>query len=59
MEANLHHLHGLIKTHVEQTGSVWAKEILEDFRTYLGKFWLVKPKAADLDSLINSLRRAA
>ena len=34
-------------------------EILEDFRSYIGKFWLVKPKAADLESLVLTLRRAA
>ncbi|MEL7448882.1 MAG: glutamate synthase large subunit [Pseudomonadota bacterium] len=59
MESNLHHLQGLIRAHVAHTGSAWAQEILDDFRTYLGKFWLVTPRAADLDSLINSLRRAA
>jgi len=40
------------------TASV-GREILDDFRSYLPKFWLVKPKAADLESLIDSLRRAA
>jgi glutamate synthase (NADPH/NADH) large chain len=32
---------------------------LNDFRTYIGKFWVVKPKAAAIDSLIENLRRAA
>jgi glutamate synthase (NADPH/NADH) large chain len=41
------------------TGSDWGQEILDDFRSYIGKFWLVKPKAADLESLVLSLRRAA
>jgi len=59
MEANLHHLRGLIEEHVRLTGSEWGQEILDDFRTYIGKFWLVKPKAADLDTLVDSLRRAA
>ncbi len=36
-----------------------ATEILNDFRAFLGKFWLVKPKAAAIDSLIENLRRAA
>jgi hypothetical protein len=36
-----------------------AAEILDDFRGFLPRFWLVKPKAAGLDSLINALRRAA
>jgi glutamate synthase (NADPH/NADH) large chain len=59
MEAHLHHLRGLIENHARETGSRWGREILDDFRTYLPKFWLVKPKAADLESLIDSLRQAA
>ena len=59
MEAHLHHLRSLITAHAEATGSVWAEAILDDYRTFLTKFWLVKPKAAELGSLIESLRRAA
>jgi glutamate synthase (NADPH/NADH) large chain len=58
-EQNLHHLRTLIETQVRETDSRWAREILNDFRTYIGKFWLVKPKAAAIDTLIESLRRAA
>ena len=59
MEAHLHHLRDLLKRHVELTGSAWGDAILDDYRTYLPKFWVVKPKAAELGSLIESLRRAA
>jgi glutamate synthase (NADPH/NADH) large chain len=59
MEAHLHHLRSLVLAHVEQTGSVWGEAILEDYRTFLSKFWVVKPKAAELGSLIASLRQAA
>ncbi|MDH4055239.1 MAG: glutamate synthase large subunit [Gammaproteobacteria bacterium] len=59
METNLHHLRALISGHVAYTGSVWGTRILDDFRTFLPKFWVVKPKATELDSLIESLRRAA
>ena len=59
MEAHLHHLRALIVRHGEATGSRWAEQILDDYRTYLPKFWLVKPKAAEVGSLIESLRRAA
>ncbi|NNF15284.1 MAG: glutamate synthase large subunit [Gammaproteobacteria bacterium] len=59
MEAHLHHLHGLIAVHQEQTGSAWASHILDDFRTYLPLFWLIKPKATDISQLLESLRRAA
>ena len=59
MEAHLHHLRALIMKHVEKTGSVWGDQILDDYRTFLPKFWVVKPKAAELGSLIESLRQAA
>ena len=59
MEAHYQHLRGWIEAHQRATGSAWAQEILNDFRSFAPKFWLVKPKAADVDSLIESLRRAA
>jgi glutamate synthase (NADPH/NADH) large chain len=59
MEAHLHHLRSLLRTHVAATGSELGREILDDFRSYLPRFWLVKPKAADLETLIESLRQAA
>jgi glutamate synthase (NADPH/NADH) large chain len=59
MEPHLHHLRALVGTHVELTGSEFGAAILDDYRTFLPKFWLVKPKATELGSLIDSLRRAA
>ena len=59
LENHVHHLRGLVERHAELTGSQWAASILEDFRSYLGKFWLIKPKADDVDSLMDSLRSAA
>ena len=59
MEANLHHLRSLITEHVARTGSEWGQSILDDYRTFLPKFWVVKPKATELGSLIEMLRRAA
>jgi glutamate synthase (NADPH/NADH) large chain len=59
MQSHLQHLQGLIEMHVGETQSPWAEEILNDFRTYIGKFWVVKPKAASIDSLMENLRRAA
>jgi glutamate synthase (NADPH) large chain len=56
---NVQHLQELIRMHVTETGSVWGDEILNDLRSYIGHFWLVKPKAASIDSLIENLRRAA
>ncbi|MEA3178283.1 MAG: glutamate synthase large chain, partial [Gammaproteobacteria bacterium] len=59
MQSHLQHLESLLDQHLAETGSVWAEEILNDLRTYIGKFWVVKPKAASIDSLIENLRRAA
>src|SRR6202167_4395834 len=59
MDANVQHLRELIQMHVAETGSVWGEEILNDLRSFIGHFWLVKPKAASIDSLIEDLRRAA
>jgi glutamate synthase (NADPH/NADH) large chain len=59
MEQHLQHLRALIETHVEATDSALGREILNDFRAYLPKFWLVKAKASAIDTLIENLRRAA
>jgi glutamate synthase (NADPH/NADH) large chain len=59
MQSHLQHLESLLDQHLSETSSVWAEEILNDLRTYIGKFWVVKPKAASIDSLIENLRRAA
>ena len=55
-EAYRNHLFSLIEMHVRETGSAWGKEICDDFARYVGKFWLVTPKAASLDSLLSSTR---
>ncbi|MGO8828797.1 MAG: glutamate synthase large subunit [Steroidobacteraceae bacterium] len=59
MGTHVQHLRGLIEQHVEATGSVWGAQLLNDFRTFIGRFWVVKPKAAAIDSLLVNLRRAA
>ncbi|HEY1724253.1 MAG TPA: glutamate synthase large subunit [Steroidobacteraceae bacterium] len=59
MDANIQHLRELITMHIAETGSAWAEEIQNDMRSFIGHFWLVKPKAASIDSLIEDLRRAA
>ena len=59
MQSHVQHLESLLERHGAETGSVWAIEIQNDLRTYLPKFWVVKPKAASIDSLIENLRRAA
>ncbi|MGO1233531.1 MAG: glutamate synthase large subunit, partial [Marinobacter sp.] len=56
MEAHRNHLRGVIREHISETGSAWAEHLLEDFDDYISRFWLVKPKAANLRSLLASTR---
>jgi glutamate synthase (NADPH/NADH) large chain len=59
MEAHQNYLRQLIEQHAQETGSAWSGEILRNFTRYLPEFWLVKPKAADIDTLMDSLQQAA
>ena len=59
MEAYRHHLRELIEEYVEETGSEHGQDILDNFSSLVGKFWLVKPKAAELESLLEDLITAA
>jgi len=59
MESYSLYLQTMIEKHVAATGSVRGKEILYDFADYVPKFWMIKPKASDLATLIDSLKAAA
>ncbi len=59
MEAHRQHLRGIIEAHAMETGSPRAREMLDNFEAWLGKFWLVKPKAADISQLLTTLAAAA
>ena len=59
MEAHRNHLRGLIEAFVAETGSARGQYILDNFKDVVGRFWLVKPKAADLQSLLRDLQRQA
>jgi glutamate synthase (NADPH/NADH) large chain len=56
-EAYRHHLRSVIAEYVSETGSSWGREIVENFHDYVRRFWLVKPKAANLSELMNNTRR--
>jgi glutamate synthase (NADPH) large chain len=59
MEGHQHFLRALIRDYVAATGSEWGQHILDDYRDFVGKFWLVKPKAAEINSLIHTVKAAA
>jgi glutamate synthase (NADPH/NADH) large chain len=56
MESYKNHLRAVIAEFTAETGSDWGQEILDNFYDYCGKFWLVKPKAASLNDLLNTVR---
>ncbi|GIZ12797.1 glutamate synthase large subunit [Pseudomonas sp. NCCP-436] len=56
MEAYRSHLESVLAEYVEETASEWGQNLLENLDDYLRKFWLVKPKAASLKSLLTSTR---
>ncbi|MBM69200.1 MAG: glutamate synthase large subunit [Haliea sp.] len=56
MEPYRNHLRTTIREFAQETGSAWGLELLDNFEDYVGKFWLVKPKAADFNQLLSRLR---
>ncbi|SEI78082.1 glutamate synthase (NADPH) large subunit [Azotobacter beijerinckii] len=56
MEAHRSHLQEVLAEYVAETGSQWGAHLLENLDDYLRMFWLVKPKAASLKSLLSSTR---
>ncbi|MFZ7096688.1 glutamate synthase large subunit [Luteimonas dalianensis] len=59
MDNHRQHLGSLLARHARLTGSAWSARILDESRDFLGKFWLVKPKAASIEALAEDMRRAA
>ena len=59
MEAHANYLVALLEEFVAETESDWGLSILDDFDEMVRKFWLVKPKATELTSLLDTLREAA
>jgi glutamate synthase (NADPH/NADH) large chain len=59
MEAHANYLAALLEEFVAETESRWGQSILDDFDEMMRKFWLVKPKATELASLLDTLREAA
>jgi len=57
MEAHRHHLREVLTEYVQETGSAWGQEILTHFDEFMRKFWLVKPKAANIKELLNTTRK--
>ena len=48
------HLKAVLQEYVQETESDWGREVLEQFDEYSRKFWLVKPKAANIKELLKN-----
>ncbi len=59
MEEYRNYLRDLIREFVNETASKRGQMILNDFVTIAPKFWLVKPKAAELSALLADLHTLA
>ena len=59
MDQQRDYLYTLLTEHYQKTGSLSAQSLLADFSAYLPRFWLAKPKAAELDMLMANLLKAA
>ncbi len=55
MEEYRNHLRSVIAEYVNETGSAWGHEILDNFVDYLRKFWLVIPKQANIKNLLENV----
>jgi len=53
------HLRDVITEFVSETNSKRGRYILDNFRDTVGNFWLIKPKALSLKSLLDDLQHAA
>jgi len=59
MESHRVYLQAAITEYVEETSSEWGQYILENFNHFQRKIWMVKPKAAEFDSLLDTLQSNA
>lgn len=53
------HLRGIINQHLEETGSLRAQQILQDFNYYAPLFKLIKPTATDVKTLLGHRSRSS
>ena len=55
MERYRNYLQLLIEDHVRETGSSLGHQLMDDFYSLAARFWMVKPKAAELSELLSTL----
>ena len=52
LESHRSFLHNMIADHMRETNSDWSRHILDNFSDFAPMFWLVKPKASSLQSIL-------
>ena len=52
-------IHKQIKSHFAKTGSLRAKQILDNFCDEVKKFYIIKPKSSNIDDLLVIINKAA
>jgi len=58
-EAYRVYLRQLLETYVEKTGSAFGQQVLGQFSRYIGRFWLVKPRAIPKEKLLDMFAKKA
>jgi glutamate synthase (NADPH/NADH) large chain len=56
-EAHAENLQNIIKEFVSETGSKWGQNLLNSFENAVKKFWLVKPKTASIEQLLDNAKQ--
>lgn len=56
MEAYRSHLQEVLTEYVAETQSAWGQHVLDNLDDFYRRFWLVKPKAANLANLLSNTR---
>ncbi len=58
-EAYRVYLRQLLQEYVEKTGSAFGQQVLSQFSRYIGRFWLVKPRAIPKEKLLDMFAKKA
>jgi glutamate synthase (NADPH/NADH) large chain len=49
-------LRGIIECFVDETNSAWGQYLLANFERTIKQFWLVKPKTASVEQLLEETK---
>ena len=55
-QGHMNNLRTVVEEFVEETGSEWGQHLLNNFDSFIKQFWLVKPKAASVEQLLDNAK---